>query len=333
MDIGVIGVGYWGLNYLRVFSELKSCRVIKCSDLDNNLLDIVKEKYPLIQTCNNYEDISKDPKIKAVCVSTPASAHYEIVKNCLLNNKHVLVEKPFTIKSEEAEELIGIAREKKRVVMVGHTYLYNLSIKKLKDLIKSGEIGDVFYLYLSRTGLGPVRNDVNALWDLAPHDISIIIHLLGETPKRVSAVGQSYLQEGIEDVVFINLLFRNKVMANIHASWLDPYKIRSISIIGSKKMVVFNDIETVEGLKLFDKGVKCRTPHEYGEFRMTVREGDIYIPKIDTSEPLKNQCTHFLECISENKIPLTDGGNGLLVVKVLEAAQKSLEKGGKPQRV
>jgi len=274
-----------------------------------------------------------NPNVDAVVVSTPASTHYEMVKECLEYGKDVLVEKPFTLSSRDAEELVVLARKKERVLMVGHTFIYNPAFCELKRLASSGDLGGIYYLHFSRTGLGPIRKDVNVMWDLAPHDLSMLLHLVEEMPVRVSARGQSYLQEGIEDVVFMTLDLPNGVLAGVHASWLDPYKIREVTVVGSKKMAVFDDVEKLETLKIFDKGVE-RSGEKiyagYGEFQLSVRDGDIRIPKIEPGEPLKNQCKHFLECITKRKEPITGGEEGLKVVQILEAAQKSLGSNGVP---
>jgi len=224
---------------------------------------------------------------------------------------------------------VNIATKKKRILMVGHTFLYNPVVHKLKEYIYNGDLGDIYYLHFSRTGLGPIRKDVNAMWDLAPHDISMFLYLLEDMPIEVSTKGQSYLQEGVEDVVFMTLRFPKNILASIHVSWLDPYKVRRVTVVGSKRMAVFDDVNKLETLKIFDKGIDRygeKSYADYGEFQLSIRDGDVHIPKIEMSEPLKNQCKHFLECVRERKEPFTGGEDGLKVIRILEKAQESLTK-------
>ena len=328
IKIAVIGCGYWGPNYIRTFNELPSSSVYLCCDIDVDRLNYIKRIYPFVNITTNYADILKNPKIDAVCISTPASTHYEIAKESLLHGKHVLVEKPLTLSVNDGEDLIKIAKDQKRILMVGHVYLYHPAVQKIKSYIKNGKLGDLYYLYSVRTGLGPIRRDVNAMWDLAPHDVSIYLHLLDQMPKNVSARGASYLQNGIEDVVLLYMEFPGKVMGYIHVSWLDAYKVRKMTIVCKGKMLVFDDTNSSEKLKIFDQGVATGEPSTYGEFLLQVRTGDIYIPKIESTEPLRNQCMDFIECIEKNVNPKANGEEGLKIVKVLEAAQRSLEKGG-----
>jgi len=329
VNIALIGCGYWGLNYVRIFNEIEDSNLLYVADVDYGKLTKLA-KNSSIKITKDYKGILEDDKVDAVVISTPSTTHYEIAKNCLLRDKHVLIEKPITISSKEAEELIRIADSKKKVLMVGHTFLFNPAVQKLKEYIKDGTLGDVYYISLVRTGLGPVRNDVNAMWDLAPHDVSILNYLLDSTPSRISALGGSYIRDNIEDVVFMNLIFKSKILANIHASWLNPHKVREVTVVGSKKMAVFDDVTATDKIKLFDKGVQKEYAYaSYGEFQLKLRSGDILIPDIKMSEPLKNECLHFIDCVKNNKKPMTDGRNGLEVVKVLEAAQDSLKNGGK----
>ena len=328
IKIAVIGCGYWGPNYVRTFNELSSSSICLCCDVDVDRLNYIKGIYPFIKVTTNYSEILKDPKIDAVCISTPASTHYEIVKESLLNGKHVLVEKPLALSVSDGEALVKIAKDQKRILMVGHVYLYHPAVQKMKSYIKNKELEDLYYLYSVRTGLGPIRRDTNAMWDLAPHDMSIYLHLLDQMPKNVSARGASYLQNGIEDVVLLSIEFSRKIMGYIHVSWLDAYKVRKLTIVSKGKMIVFDDTNSNEKLKIFDQGVATREPSTYGEFLLQVRTGDIYIPKIESTEPLRNQCMDFIECIEKNVNPIANGEEGVKTVKVLEAAQRSLEKGG-----
>jgi len=326
--IAIIGCGYWGPNYIRTFNELPSSNVCLCCDIDVDRLNYVKGIYPFIKTTTDYTDILRNSKIDAVCISTPASTHYEMAKESLLYGKHVLIEKPLALSVKDGEDLVEIAKDQKKILMVGHVYIYHPAIQKLKDYIQNGELKDLYYLYSVRTGLGPVRRDVNAMWDLAPHDISIYLHLLDQMPKNVSARGASYLQNGIEDVVLLSMEFRRKIMGYIHVSWLDAYKVRKLTVVSKRKMIVFDDTNSSEKLKIFDQGVFMREPSTYGEFLLQVRTGDIHVPKIESTEPLRNQCMDFIECIEKNVNPIANGEDGLKTVRVLEAAQRSLEKNG-----
>jgi len=329
INIGIIGLGYWGPNYVRIFNELEQSKISYCCDIDGAKTDQVKRTNPFIETSKDYKDLLLASDVDAIVVSTPASTHYKIVKDCLSAGKDVLVEKPIALSTKDAEELVNIAKKNKRILMVGHTFVYNPVVQKLKEYIYNGDLGDIYYLYFSRTGLGPIRRDVNAMWDLAPHDISMLLYLLEDMPTEVSAKGQSYLQEGVEDVVFMTLRFPENIMASIHVSWLDPYKVRRATVVGSKRMAVFDDVNKLETLKIFDKGIDKyseKSYADYGEFQLSIRDGDVHIPKIEMREPLKNQCKHFLECVRERKEPLTNGEEGLNVVRILEDAQKTLNK-------
>jgi len=297
--------------------------------MDSSKLGLIEKVYPFIKKTTNYLDVLKDPTVDAVCISTPATTHYKIAKDALLYGKHILIEKPMSLCVDEGRDLVETAKDKNRVLVIGHVYLYHSAVQWIKRFISSGEIGDVYYLYSTRTGLGPIRKDVNAMWDLATHDISICLYLLDCMPVNVSAKGFSYLQNGIEDVVFLVLEFPEKIVCHIHASWLDPYKIRRLTIVGSKKMLVFNDTDLFENLKILDKGASVKETHTtYEDFLLQVRTGDIHIPKVESVEPLKSQCIHFLNCLKKGVMPLTNGEESLKVIQVLEAANKSLKNGG-----
>lgn len=331
VNISVIGYGYWGPNYVRIFNELKGGKVIYCCDLNEENLAKAKRLYPTIKTTRDYKEVAKDPNTDSVVVTAPLNTHYEIAKCCLENGKHVLIEKPFTSSSKDGEELMKIAGEKNLVLMAGHVYEYNPGIRKLKEIVKDGKLGDLYYMSTERVGLGPIRKYASALWDLATHDVSIALYLLGELPEKVTAEGESYIQEGVPDLVFLTLKFPSGVLCNIHASWIAPEKIRKVTLVGSKGMAVFDDVNKSEGLKIYereiDRSLLDSTP-AYTDHQTIVRIGNIYIPKVEQSEPLKNQCEHFLECITKNKKPLSDARDGLNVVRVLEAAEKSLRERG-----
>ena len=329
VNIGIIGCGYWGANFVRIAKESFSAELVHCSDLSEKNLEIASHNLEgVIKTTTEFNDVLQNPKVDAVIIATPTVTHFEIAKKALEAGKHVLVEKPMTENSEQAKKLIEISKEQKKVLMVGHVFKFNPGIQKLKEYIDSGEIGSVLYTHSSRTGLGPVRKDVNVLWDLAPHDVSILLHLLKEKPLSVSATGASYIQKGIEDVVFLTIKFGEGIISNLHLSWLDPYKIRKTTVIGDKKMAVFDDVGN-ETVKLLDKGVSyLRRGASFGEFRGLLVDGDIIIPKIEVKEPLKEEFNHFVECVKENREPMCSGEDGYRVVKVLESAQKSLKENG-----
>lgn len=328
--IGVVGFGYWGPNLARNFDQLPQAELAVCCDLEPAALENLRKLYPYTRVTTDYQEIISDESLEAVVIATSAVTHYQFAKEALERGKHVFVEKPLGLRCEEGRELVTLAEEKGVVLMVGHLLLYHPAILAIKDYIDSGKLGKVHYAYSQRLNLGKLRIDENCLWSLGPHDISVILYLLGQEPMEVSARGESYLREGIEDVVFLTLAFKEKMIANIHISWLDPHKIRKFTIVGSEKMVVFDDMESAEKIRIYDKGVDVRQDYKaYGD-DLTLRFGDIVIPSIKMQEPLRAECLHFLECIEQKKKPRSDGRDGLRVLKVLEAAQKSLENHGKP---
>ncbi|HUK62691.1 MAG TPA: Gfo/Idh/MocA family oxidoreductase, partial [Dongiaceae bacterium] len=263
-------------------------------------------------------------------VSASAVGHYPLAKLLLEAGKDVYVEKPLTLEVAHAEELVALARKHGRILMVGHLLLFHPAVRHLKDMLDHGELGDVYYLYSQRVNLGKVRRDENALWSFAPHDLSVILHLIGQEPIDVVARGSAFLQGKVEDVVFVDLRFPGGKLAHVHVSWLDPHKLRKFTVVGTQKMIVFDDMEASEKIKVYDKGVdRAGQVVSYGD-ALTVRSGDILIPKISLQEPLRLECQHFIECVRERRKPLTDGLDGLRVVKVLDAAQRSLARGGAP---
>lgn len=330
LNIAVVGLGYWGPNYVRVLNELKESRVKYCCDLDKKNLDKIKNLSLTTNTTDEYTEVAECSDIDGVIITTPLNTHFKIAKDFLLHNKHVLVEKPFTISSEEAIELIKIAEKKDLILMVGHVYVYNPGVQKLKNLI-TNRLGKLYYVRAERLGLGPIRKHANVLWDLGTHDISIATYLLDSMPESVSAEGASYLQENVEDMVFLTLKFPNKVIYNIYASWIAPEKIRKTTVVGSDAMVVFDDVNKSEMIKIYDRKINkelLNSTPEYSDHQSIVSIGDVHIPMIEQAEPLKNQVKHFLDCISNNKKPITDGYEGLKVVKILENAEKSLKNNG-----
>lgn len=330
VPIAIAGVGAWGKNLVRNYFQLPECRLKYICDVDNGKLEALKAQYPGVKATRWFIDIVNDPEVRAVVIATSASTHYQLCKMALEAGKDVYVEKPFVLIVSQAEELIDIAERHERILMVGHLLEYHPIINRLKEMIDSNEFGEIYYIYNQRVNLGTVRGDENALWNFAPHDISSILYLLGKEPTDVAARGQSYLQEGIEDVVFLTMNFGNRSMAHIHVSWLDPHKIRKITIVGSKKMAVFDDLEANEKLRIYNKGAEPNTDYNSFAEYVTLRFGDITIPYIKIDEPLRLECRHFLSCVRERKQPLSDGRDGLRVLKVLDAAQRSLRNNGVP---
>lgn len=329
INIAVVGAGAWGRNHIRVFSEIPEVNLKYICDKDYSKLSILQKSYPNSQLIEDIKPIIEDEEVKGVVISSSAVSHFPLAKEFILAGKDILVEKPMALSEEDAREMLSLAEERDRILMVGHLLIYHPVVEKLKEMIISGELGKIYYVYTQRVNLGVIRQDENALWSFAPHDLSVILYLFGEKPISVSAHGESYLQRGIEDVVFLSLRFADGKMANIHMSWLDPHKIRKITIVGSKKMVVFDDMETSEKLKIYDKGVKTISYDTYGEY-LSLRFGDITIPSIKMIEPLRIEAEHFIHCIKTRKRPKTDGEDGLEIVRILLAAQESMEKKGVP---
>jgi len=329
INIAVVGAGAWGKNHIRVFSEIPNVQLKYICDSDSSKLLSIQKAYPQTKTVENLKPILLDPEVKGVVVASSALSHYSLSKEILLANKDVLVEKPMALNSKDAEEILTIAEKRGRILMVGHLLIYHPVIDRLKGMITSGELGRIYYIYTQRVNLGVIRQDENALLSFAPHDLSVILHLLEEEPVMVSAHGESYIQNGIEDVVFLSLQFSDGKMANIHLSWLDPHKLRKITIVGSKKMVVFDDMEVSEKLKIYDKGVGSPSYSTYGEY-LSLRFGDITIPSVKMVEPLRAEAEHFVQSIESRKEPKTGGRDGLKVVKILMAAQQSLKGKGMP---
>lgn len=330
IKVAVVGLGYWGPNLLRSFNQLPDAQVVAICDAEEKQLKKFAPLYPQAKTTTKYEEILNDREIEAVIIAVPAPLHYQLGRQALLADKHVFVEKPLALNLSEAEELTALAAKKQKILMVGHLMKYHPAVTKLKEYIDNKEMGDVLYMYATRVNLGKIRFQENALWSLAVHDIAIILYLLGNIlPQEVSAQGASYLTDNVEDVVFVNLCFPNKVLATVHASWLDPHKIRQLTIVGSKKMAVFNDMEGPEKIRLYDKGVDHAPMFQtYSEY-LTIRDGDIHIPTLQMKEPLQIECNHFLNCITNKKVPMSDGQDGIRVLKVLEAAQESMRNKGR----
>jgi predicted dehydrogenase len=332
INIAVVGAGAWGRNHIRVFSELPKVRLKYVCDSDPSQLAFVRKAYPQSQPVENLRPILQDPEVRGVVIASSAISHYPLSKEILSAGKDVLVEKPMTLNVKDAEEMLEIAQKKDRILMVGHLLIYHSVVDRLKEMISSGDLGKIHYLYTQRVNLGVIRQDENALLSFAPHDLSVILYLIEEKPVVVSAHGESYIQNGIEDVVFVSLRFSDGKIANVHLSWLDPHKLRKITIVGSKKMAVFDDMEVSEKLKIYDKGVRSPSYDTYGEY-LSLRFGDITIPNVKMVEPLRAEAEHFIHCIESRGEPKTGGRDGLEVVRILIAAQESLKKKGVPVNV
>ena len=334
LGIGVIGCGHWGPNHVRVFSQIRDSRVVACADPDAKRLEAVREQHPQVKLFPDYREILSMPEVDAVVVAAPTRVHYPLVKAALEANKHVLCEKPLCTVSREAVELVELAKARQVVLMTGHVFLFNSGIVKLKELVGSGDPGSIYYLRALRTNLGPVRRDVNSVFDLATHDIAIFNWILNARPESVSAVGGQFLQESIEDVAFISLRYPNNVLGHIQVSWLDPKKLREIVVVGDKKMVIWDELAPAGPIAIYDKTVVRHENYEdFGQFQLLAREGDITIPKVRLEEPLKVQNRFFLKCVGEGRLPMNDGSFAIDVVKVLEAIEKSLKSGGAPALV
>ncbi len=330
--IGIIGCGYWGMNHVRVFNELPDSEVVCACDTRADRLQLVRRRFPQIETCALIDEFVCKSYVDAVVIATPANTHYALVKQCLEHGKPVLVEKPVTTHSAEAEELAEIAQAHKCALLVGHTFLFNAGIQAVKRYMTSQELGRLYYLHATRTNLGPIRTDVNAVWDLASHDISIFDYLLEAVPQWVSAVGAHVLGNCREDVGFITLGYPNDVIGNIHVSWADPNKVREVVVVGSEMRIVFNDLDAQERVRLFHKGVSAQPVEaaSFGEFRFQLRDGDIVSPLIEASEPLRNQALHFLNCVRDGVAPRYDGAAAAQVIKIMEAIDQSMHQKGAP---
>jgi predicted dehydrogenase len=327
--INCIGVGHWGPNLVRLFATHPETRVGTVCDLSEERLDLVHRNIPSIDHfTTDSKKAATDPDAQAVMIATPAKSHYELVKLALESGKHVLVEKPLCQSAAEGEELVELARQHEKLLCVGHVFLFNNGVRGVRNLIRSGELGRIHYIYSSRTNLGPFRTDTNAIWDLGAHDISILNYWLDAEPVSVTARGESYLNQGVEDVVVASFTYPNRVLANIHASWLNPRKVREITVVGENKMVVWNDMDLNEPLRVYHKSVHVdREPlysDSFGSFRMQVRNGDVVIPHITGPEPLAAECNHFVDCILGRAKPINDGVVGLRVLRALEATDRSM---------
>ena len=333
VKLGQIGIGAWGKNLLRTFNTLPGVNVAVACDLDTNATKKLAGSFPNVEFTNDPDKVLNDPTINAVVIATPPASHFELAAKAMENGKDVFVEKPLVLSIDHGRRLVEMAEEKEKILMVGHIMEYHPASLKIKEYIDSGKLGKIHYLYGSRVNLGKVRDIENALWSFAPHDISLIIFLLNQMPTRVTATGAAYLQKNVEDVSFLTMHFPDKTMAHIHVSWLDPHKERKLTVVGSKMMAVFDDSESSEKIWLYDKGVETKMDYNtYGEY-LSLRAGDIVIPRVDSAEPLKLECDHFINCVKNRTQPRSDGRDGLKILTILSAAQKSMEQGGAPMDI
>jgi predicted dehydrogenase len=329
--VGMVGLGAWGWNVARNFATMRECQLVACCDSDVKRRESAARAWPGVKPVEDFDDLLQQD-IEAVVIASPAVTHYPLAKQAMLAGKDVFVEKPFALSVRDAEELAELADKHNRILMVGHLLEYHPVVRRLRNMIQKNELGPVYYIYTQRVNLGRIRGDENALWSFAPHDISQILFMLDMEPTDVSARGQSYIQDGIEDVVFLSLFFENRVMAHIHLSWLDPHKVRKTTIVGQDKMAVFDDAEATEKLRIYDNHAEAPQAKSYGE-AIQVRFGDILIPRVETAEPLQLECKHFIECVANRTTPLTDSQDGLRVIRIIEAAQRSLDQDGVPVRI
>ena len=329
--VGVVGCGYWGPNLIRNFKGLPNCHLGAVCDVNQARLKHMVSLYPDVEGVTDFDQLLNGVGIDAVVVATPVKYHYALAKASLLAGKHTLIEKPMAASSAECEELIEIAKRNGLVLMIGHTFLYSAPVRKIAEIVQAGDIGEIRYINSRRLNLGLFQKDINVAWDLAPHDISIILHILGELPQTVNCQGNAHVTPGIEDVTNISLSFRHKRFATIQSSWLEPRKVRDMTIVGTRRMIVYDDLQTHEKIRIYDVRVE-RPPHydTFADFHYSYHYGDSYIPHIQQEEPLKAECQHFLDCIERGIKPLTSGYEGLELVKILEAASTSLKDRGAP---
>jgi predicted dehydrogenase len=330
--IAVVGAGYWGPNLVRNFFAQKNCEEVWVCDQSAKRLESARQRFPGLKFTDSYDEVLKS-NVDGVVLATPVGTHYELAKRALERGKHVFVEKPLASSVEHAKDLVARAEAAKRTLMVGHTFLYSPPVLKVRELIDKGELGRIFFITTMRVNLGLHQKDVSVIWDLAPHDFSILFHWLGERPTSVTATGAAFVVPGIHDVAFISAEFPSGAIAHLEVSWLAPSKLRRTAIVGDKKMVVYDDTEANEKVKVFDRGVDFKDPETFGEFQLSYRTGDIWSPKIGQSEPLGLEAADFLQSIEKGGKPKSDGLMGLRVVEALAAAQKSLELGGMPVKL
>ncbi len=329
LNAGVVGCGYWGPNLIRNFQAIPDSKVKMVCDFSRERLNYIKENYSEIETTTEFEELLKDSEINAIIIATSVNTHFTLAQKSLMAGKHTFIEKPMASSSEQCMKLIELAEKNNLILMIGHTFVYTSSVRKIKEIIASGEIGDLLYISSRRLNLGLFQKDINVAWDLAPHDISIILYVLDEPPVSVNCFGKAHLTPGIEDVINMTINFSSNKFATINSSWLDPHKVREMKFVGSKKMIVYDDIEPLEKIKIYDKRVEV-PPHydTFAEFQYAYHYGDMYAPYVKQVEPLRVECQHFMDCILNNTKSESSGHDGLQVVQILESSSESLRKNG-----
>lgn len=329
IKVGIVGCGYWGPNLIRNFRQTPKCKVKLMCDLNQERLDHMRSLYPEITATKDFNKLLEGNNVDAIVIATSVRLHYSMAKASILAGKHTYVEKPMATSSAECEELISLARKKGVTLMVGHTYLYSSAVRKISEIIKAGDIGKILYINSRRLNLGLFQKDINVAWDLAPHDIAIILHLLGESPTQVNCQGDAHVSKGVEDVTNMSLSFPSKCFATIQNSWLEPRKVREMTIVGTRRMIVYDDVAAHEKIRIHDARVET-PPHydTFADFHYAYHYGDSYIPHIKQEEPVKTQCQHFIDCINSGEEPLTGGQQGLEMVRILEGASASLKQNG-----
>jgi predicted dehydrogenase len=331
--IGVIGYGYWGPNLVRNFFEAKDAQVVRVSDLRADRLASLGSRYPTIQTTSNFHELIGDPSIDAVAIATPVSTHYELALRALQEGKHVLVEKPLASNTDQVQHLMDVARKRNLVLMVDHTFVYTGAVRKIRELVESESLGEIYYYDSTRVNLGLFQHDVNVLWDLAVHDLAIMDYVLPFRPCAVSATGLSHVPDGTENIAYLTLFFEGSQIAHLHANWLAPVKLRRTLIGASRKMIVYDDLEQSEKIKVYDKGITLNShqnPEKIYQIMVGYRTGDMLAPQIDGTEALRREIDHFLDCIRQQQEPVTGGSAGLRVVEILQAASQSMAQRGRP---
>jgi predicted dehydrogenase len=329
LNIAVAGCGYWGPNLIRNFNSLSGCHVKIACDLDNSRLQHMQSLYPTVYTSTDFDRVIDDREIDAVAIATPVRFHFEMAKKSLEAGKHTFIEKPMASSTAECCELITLAEKNDLTLIIGHTFIYSPPVRKIKEIIDHGSLGEIQYISARRLNLGLFQTDINVAWDLAPHDVSIILYVLEKAPISVNCQGKAHVNPDIEDVTSMSLNFEKGGFATIQSSWLDPNKIREMTFVGSKRMLVYNDLEPAETIKIYDKRVETPPYYDtFAEFHYSYHYGDMYSPYLKQHEPLKMECQHFLDCIKTGKTPESSGHEGLQVVQILEAASESLKKAG-----
>ncbi|MCB9652654.1 MAG: Gfo/Idh/MocA family oxidoreductase [Deltaproteobacteria bacterium] len=327
MRFALVGAGYWGPNLLRNLLLQKDITSVVVCDRDPARLEFIAERFPRVETTTSFEAVLSDPELKAVLLATPISTHGTLGAQILDAGKDLFVEKPLATSTAEAETLVNLAEANGRVLMVGHTFEYSPPVLRTKEIIDRGELGQIYFVSMLRVNLGLHQRDASVIWDLVPHDFSILMHWLDESPSRISATARDCVQAGIPDVAFIHATFPSGVVANIEVAWLAPSKLRRTAIVGARKMLVYDDTENIEKLKIYDQGVRFSDPETFGEFQLSYRTGDIVSPRLPSTEPLRQEMEHFVTCVKTRATPRTDGHSGLRIVRALEATQQSIESG------